>query len=73
MAKMTVSRLIAQLEEMDPEAEVRLAHQPHWPFEYSAAAAVEVTVEGEPVVYIGEGEQLAHLPGEAREALGWQS
>ncbi len=32
---MTVKHLVALLLNQDPEAEVRLAHQPNWPFEYS--------------------------------------
>ncbi len=32
---MTVEQLIRELEGCDPSTEVRLAHQPSWPFEYS--------------------------------------
>lgn len=32
---MTVSELKQLLEDCDDDAEVRLAHQPSWPFEYS--------------------------------------
>jgi hypothetical protein len=31
---MTVEELIALLEDCDPEAEVRLAHQPSWPLAF---------------------------------------
>lgn len=31
---MTVTELIEQLSEMNPSAEIRLAIQPHYPFEY---------------------------------------
>ncbi len=34
---MTVKHLVALLLDQDPEAEVRLAHQPNWPFEYSVS------------------------------------
>lgn len=42
MSTMTVGELISQLEDLDAEAEVRLAHQPSWPFEYSIDSVVEV-------------------------------
>jgi hypothetical protein len=35
---MTVSELIDLLSDYPENAEVRLAHQPHWPFEYSVQA-----------------------------------
>lgn len=34
---MTVAQMIERLQEMDPEAEVRLATQPSWPLEYHVA------------------------------------
>lgn len=37
---MTVGQLIRELEGMDENAEVRLAHQPHWPFEYSVGEVI---------------------------------
>lgn len=39
---MIVEELMALLEEMDPEAEVRLASQPAWPFEWTISTVVEV-------------------------------
>jgi hypothetical protein len=39
---MTVAELIAELQGMNPDAEVRLAHQPQWPFEHEAATVAEV-------------------------------
>ncbi len=56
---MTVAELIDQLLEMDPSAEVRYAHQPHWPFEYLIG---ETPVEHDGTVYLMEGEQLGYLP-----------
>jgi hypothetical protein len=35
---MTVGELIGQLQDLDPDTEVRIASQPHWPFEYSISA-----------------------------------
>jgi hypothetical protein len=35
MNEMTVAELIRLLEDCDPAAEVRLAHQPHWPLQYT--------------------------------------
>jgi hypothetical protein len=39
---MNVEELIERLEEMDPNAEVRFAAQPHYPMEYSIGQVVEV-------------------------------
>jgi hypothetical protein len=73
--KLTVVELIEALEACDPDAEVRIAQQPAWPFEYAidpANAAVQAQLgDDEPVVYIGEGAQLGYLPGTVREQLGW--
>jgi hypothetical protein len=76
LGKLTVTRLIDELEDCDPEAEVRLATQPSWPFEWSLShgepgPAVQVDLEGQPVVYLIEGEQLGYLPGSVAEELGW--
>ncbi|MFF2571057.1 hypothetical protein [Streptomyces sp. NPDC058084] len=68
MAEMTVAELIKQLEQVDPEAQVRLATQPNYPFEYTLGEVVEVE---DGICYIGQGEQRGYLGGDAREALGW--
>lgn len=39
---MQVRELIEMLEGMDPDAEVRFASQPSWPFEYAINEVVEV-------------------------------
>ena len=58
---MTVSDLKDILEGLPDEAEVRLAEQPSWPFEYSVG---EVQYdEDNNIVYIGEGQQLDYLSG----------
>ncbi len=74
----TVAELIEALEMCNPDAQVRLAEQPSWPFEYSVDRIEEVFTDDaspdfpdEGVVYIGEGNQLDYLPGEARAAMGW--
>jgi hypothetical protein len=74
--KLTVSGLIDELEDCDPEAEVRLATQPSWPFEWSLSnrepgPVLQVDLEGQPIVYLVEGEQFGHLPGSVAEELGW--
>jgi hypothetical protein len=72
--RVTVTELIQHLESCDPDAEVRLAQQPVWPFEYAidpGNAAVEVELDDGPVVYLGEGAQLGYLPHTVREQLGW--
>jgi hypothetical protein len=74
---MTVADLIAELEFMNPDTEVRFASQPNWPFEYSIYDIVEVEVEKrntdetETVVYLVEGSQIGYLPSEAKDELGW--
>lgn len=39
---MTVYELKQLLDDLDDDAEVRLAHQPSWPFEYSLADVVAI-------------------------------
>lgn len=75
---MTVQELIDELEMMDPNAEVRLAMQPSWPFEYSIDQIAEVSVVNKfdeevekKVLYLSEGSQLGYLPGHVGEELGW--
>lgn len=68
---MTVKELIYELRAFHPDAEVRLAQQPKWPFEYSIGDIVQVDLEDEEVVYLGEGSQLDYLPGQVSEELGW--
>lgn len=38
---MKVRELIEELEAMEPEAEVRLAHQPSWPLAFTLAGVVD--------------------------------
>lgn len=68
---MTVADLIEQLEGMDPDAEVVLAQQPSWPFEYTISGVEEMSEADGNKVYIGEGRQVGYLDGEAARALGW--
>jgi hypothetical protein len=75
--KLTVSQLIEELEDLDPDAEVRLATQPNWPFEWHLSTtepgpAVQVTLDDGPVVYLVEGEQLGYLPDTVCGELGWR-
>lgn len=72
--KLTVEALIEALEDCDPHAEVRLAHQPSWPLQFAIdpdhpAAALDL--EDGPVVFLREGEPLGYLPEAARTQLGW--
>jgi len=85
---MTVKQLIRQLEDFNPDSEVRLAIQPSWPFEHSIGNVVSVSLTdedadddeevpdyantGEEIVYIGEGYQVGYLPGQASSELGWR-
>jgi hypothetical protein len=76
---MTVQELIESLQDLNPEAEVRFAAQPSWPFEYTIDYPVTVYFEDEEgedsdekeMVYIAEGRQIGYLPEEAKYAIGW--
>jgi hypothetical protein len=74
---MTVEDLIYELQNMNPNAEVRFASQPSWPFENDIDSVVQVEIEnsrtGEAVeiVYLEEGRQIGYLPREAKEELSW--
>lgn len=71
---MTVGELLNILEDLPEDAEVRLAMQPSYPFEYSIGDVVTVAPEydNDPGrVYLAEGRQLNYLPGDARAELGW--
>ena len=71
---MTVARLKEILEDLDDETEIRLMHQPSWPFEYSVAGywVPEESEESEehsdfqpgetdqPVLYLVEGRQIGY-------------
>lgn len=84
--KLTVRDLIEMLEDMPEHAEVRLATQPRWPFEYSIDVVTMVDLgadqddeardmreePSEPIVYIAEGTQLGYLPGAAARELVWK-
>ena len=74
---MRVEELIELLEGCNPEAEVRFASQPSWPFEYSIETAIEVDLDGndtgipKDVVYLEEGIQIGYLPELAKFKLSW--
>jgi len=86
---MNLRELIDSLTDLAAEhgdnVEVRLAHQPAYPFEYSleTIAAVDLAADeegdddegAEPgdavIVYLGEGQQLGYLSGHAAAELGW--
>lgn len=70
---MTVQELKDTLEGMDADAEVRLAMQPQWAFEYSINDIVVVEdKDGNNIAYLSEGRQLGYLPGNVAEELGWK-
>ena len=68
---MTVKDLIELLQAQDPDAQVFMAQQPRWPFEYAIADVVYTQENGVDVVYLVEGEQTRYLPAEAARACGW--
>ena len=73
--KLTVSRLIEELEDGDPGP--RCGSRPSPPGRSNGALsrepgpAMQVDLEGQPVVYLVEAEQLGYLPGSVAEELGW--
>jgi hypothetical protein len=71
MKDITVAELLSELEDCDPDAIVRLAIQPSWPFEHQIGVIQTVMGNHGDVVYIGDGGQLDYLSGDAKDALGW--
>jgi hypothetical protein len=67
---MTVSELVEQLQEMNPDAEVCLAMQPQWSFEYSVKNDL-VESDDHEKVYLAEQDQTGYLDSEISEKLGW--
>lgn len=67
---MTVEELTSILEGMNPDAEVRVAMQPSWPFEYSVQDYVIESEDGE-TVYLAEHRQEGYLNGYVQNELGW--
>jgi hypothetical protein len=60
---MKVSELLRELQGMDPNADVRLAFQPNWPFEYSIATVAETDPSNYlDVIWYDEGDTGA-TPG----------
>jgi len=73
---MTVGELITILETLDEDAEVRIASQPSWPFEYSVSGVTtksrcandyeepedirDIEESPDDVVFIVEGQQLCY-------------
>jgi len=69
-----IDRLTAIAEEhgdAEEDLEVRLAHQPSWPFEYELDSSSDLAVSAG-VVYIPEGRQIGYLPGVVARDLGWK-
>ena len=74
-AGMTVAQAIAELSKYPPTAELRIAHQPHWPFEYEVMTVLgdsEIAPirEGgkDAAVWIVEGRLIGHFTPEAWRA-----
>ena len=81
---LTVGELIEHLQDFYEDAQIRLASQPSYPFEYTLhydAPVVGVEFELDPdegedggdgfIVYIVEGTQTRYLPGDVRSEIGW--
>lgn len=70
---MTVIELLELLSDLPEDAQVMLASQPAWPFEYSLGEPVVVEYDdGVPTVYLPEGTQTRYLPSAAARELGWR-
>ncbi|MDU0295099.1 hypothetical protein [Saccharothrix longispora] len=76
----TVGDVIAALSAYDPTTPLRIAAQPCYPMQHLLArvACTPDDAEGDgtpptepPVVWLGTGEQVGHLPEPAADALGW--
>ncbi|MBB5808867.1 hypothetical protein F4560_008635 [Saccharothrix ecbatanensis] len=76
----TVGDVIAALSAYDPTIPVRIAAQPGYPMEHHLARVVCTPDDAEgdgtpptepPMVWLGLGEQVGHLPASAADALGW--
>ena len=73
---MNKRELLELLEGVDYDTEIRCAHQPSWPFEYSIADVHihEMACEDgevDPIVYLVEGQQIGYLPGLVKDQIGW--
>lgn len=68
---MIVQELIELLSQMNPDAEVRLAQQPRWPFEHVAVSVVEVDLGAPDPEEVSLAEEVLGNPessDEEREA-----
>jgi hypothetical protein len=76
---LTIRELIKALESYPPDAEVRIAHQPMWPFEYGAwgvisdaelggDSAADSMIPTVKAVWIVEGKLIGHFTIEAWRA-----
>lgn len=78
---LTVQDVIDMLSDLPPDAELRVANQPNWPFENEISGVMasnfETGEEGEEatVVWLGLGRQIGYLPEDAARLLkgnGWR-
>ncbi|MFD7655368.1 hypothetical protein ACFV4N_15465 [Actinosynnema sp. NPDC059797] len=76
----TVGEAIAALSAHDPTTPPRIATQPDYPLEHLLARVMctPEDTEGDgtpptdpPMMQLGTGEQVGHLPACAADALGW--
>lgn len=71
---MTAKDLIEQLQDLDPNTEIRLAIQPNYPFEHEIANELAILPEdrrGNQVAYLVDAGQIGYLPPQAAVACGW--
>ncbi|MFD4337869.1 hypothetical protein ACFWPP_11845 [Streptomyces anulatus] len=65
---LTVAHLLRQLQDLDPNLQVRLAVNPDFPFAHFVGTEVVVT---DGMAFLAEDGQEGYLPARARDALAW--
>jgi len=68
---MNARDLIEMLQELDPYTEIRIAHQPNYPFELSIENMATVGEGEDQIAYLGEGSPDGYLSQEEAVARGW--
>ena len=70
---MNVKTLIKILQNMSPDAEIRMIQQPSHPMCYDMEDPVECEdSDGNPIVCFGEGEQTGYASSEMLVEMGWR-
>lgn len=65
---LTVGYLLQQLQDLDPNLQVRLAVNPDFPFAHFLGASIVISGGA---VFLAEDGQEGYLPAGVRDALAW--